>query len=153
MMGINDWIQRKISRELLQKSISDETYVLFKNILQREVGYHQQNQIQYQHLNRIDCVSWKAFSVFFLGKTLKFSWRDYRTKRMFISAFTHEMRSILPLLRYSWRRKKKEGGEEEEKEEEEKERNVTYVILTLFNLKLHFASFTWLVTLKSSLLD
>lgn len=149
--GINYWIQRENITWTITEKYLWWTYVLFKEYILRESGIPSNKTNSISILIELTVFHEKHLSVF-LGKTHWSSVEETPYKENVYKCLHTWNEVHLPLLRYSWRRKKKEGGEEEEKEgRRRKKRNVTYVILTLFNLKLYFASFTWFSYLKSSL--
>ena len=61
--GINYWIQRANTTWTITEEHLWWICVMFRNILQRHMRYHQQKQ-QSQHLSRTDCVSWRASQCF-----------------------------------------------------------------------------------------
>ena len=138
--GISYWIQRANSRELLQKNISDES-VSCLGIYSREIRDTINKTNSIIILVELTVFHEKHLSVFLRENSevqLKRLWHKENAYKCF-----HTWNEAhLPLLRYSWRRKKKWGRGEVRRRGErrgEGKRNVTYVILTLFNLKLYFA--------------
>ena len=115
----------KISRELLQKSISDESMSCLR-IYSREKRDTIKKTNSISILIELTVFHEKHLSVFLRENS------EVQLKRLLYKESVYKClhtwnEAHLALLRYSWRRKKKEGGEEEQKEEEEKEKEMLHM--------------------------
>lgn len=123
--GINYWIQRANSRELLQKNISDES-VSCLGIYSREIWDTINKTNSISILVELTVFHEKHLSVFLRENSevqLKRLWHKENAYKCF-----HTWNEAhLPLLRYSWRRKKKWGGGEEKRRKKRRRKKKCYI--------------------------